>query len=310
MNFEINVKHELFARLADAPPQWWVNLIKDPDIYIDIRKNNYINVYYNGGSIMKLQGAKEYLAEIHYEYIPLEKKGDYLSFRFDNNEISVPDEIKPISLENFAGKQLKLIKKRIEKFHPNKSEKGLQGKYITKNNSREDSNGFFIDSEFQFILEGKQKQGRVDLVWVDLVKKKLVLVELKTMGDERLYIEKSDDPESIDVQLKKYHDFIKINSEKIIAYYNKVFQIKKNLKILPSKFAKETSIAGYELCEKPILLVGDCSQSWIDGTDDTKGAKFWLNDKIKNIAHSCIYQGNTTFTFNLPEKTKKNIYLF
>ncbi len=325
MEFEIDTEHKLFERLANDPPQWWKNLIADPDIYIDIRKDNYINVYCNGGSIMKLEGADEYKATMHFEYIPLKKEKNYIKFNFENGNISLPDNIIPMPLNNFTSTPLDeedkdrvfaldAIKKRIKKSYPNKSEKGLQGKYITSNHMKESSDGFFIDSEFQFHL-GKKEMGRVDLVWVDLKKKKLIFVELKTMGDERLYLENSHEPESIDVQLEKYQNFAEQYSKELIIYYDKIFKIKNNLGILPS-FVNETSLLNYKLETKPILLVGDCTQYWIDGKDknnknaENVGNAVKVNDRVKNIAHSCIYQGKSTFTFKIPEKSSGNIYCF
>ncbi len=59
MKIKLKTDHALFQKLKDNPPPWWKNLISDPELYIDIRKDNYLNVYHNGGSIMKLEGAKE-----------------------------------------------------------------------------------------------------------------------------------------------------------------------------------------------------------------------------------------------------------
>lgn len=304
MNLKIDINAALFNRLSDETPEWWKNLIADTDVYIDIRKNNYINVYVNGGSIMNLKGSKEYKAKIHFEYIPLKKAGDYLPFDFEEGHISIPD-IDSIPLNNFDAVSLKKIKTRIKKFYPNSSEKGIQGKYVTDNNRKTKSNGFFIDTEFQYTLNKDQddKSGRVDLVWVDLKRKEIVLVELKTMGDARLFDKNCTDPESIDIQLKKYAEFAKKNEKMMIDYYDKVFQIKNKLKILPS-FATETSLSKYNLVKKPILIIGDCTQNWID--TNAEG----LNSKIKNIAHSCIYQGIKTSTFKIPEKSVGNIYTF
>ena len=307
MELKIDENHKLFARLISKSPEWWKNLIADPEIYIEIRKNNYINVYCNGGSLMKLEGSDSFKAEIHVKYIPLRGKGDYLGFCFKENDISF-QKIAPLSLNNFADESLSELKKRIKKYYPNKSEKGLQGRYIIHNNNKVSSNGFFIDSEFQFSLEGSTK-GRIDLVWVDLIEKKIIFVELKTMGDERLYSEGKQNPESIDVQLKKYHNFAEKNAPILINYYDKIFRIKNKLGILPS-FVTETSLADYELCSKPILLIGDCSQDWIDSNVTNDKNPNNLNQKIQDIAHSAIYQGKTTFNFNIPKKDQGNIFYF
>lgn len=53
MKYALNEDSQLFRELAKNPI-WWQNLKNDPEIYCDIRKDNHINIYYNGGSIMRL----------------------------------------------------------------------------------------------------------------------------------------------------------------------------------------------------------------------------------------------------------------
>jgi hypothetical protein len=53
MKYELKTNHVLFRQLEEKPPLWWRNLKSDPQVYIDIRKKNYINAYHNGGSIIK-----------------------------------------------------------------------------------------------------------------------------------------------------------------------------------------------------------------------------------------------------------------
>ena len=300
MNIELKKDHGLFQRLQNSPPVWWINLKSDEEIYIDVRKDNYLNVYHNGGSIMKLEGEKEYKAKIHYKYIPLEKVKDYLPINFQNDSIGFSDH-KLIELDNFSKEPLEKIKKRIRKFYTNASEKGIQGNYVVKNNyfSKKEK-GFFIDTEFQFA------NGRIDMVWVDLETQRIFFIELKTMNDDRLKIDekqeqKKNAPDTIGIQLGKYYKFGTNNVEEIIMYYDRVFSIKKDLGLLPG-FVKEQSLTNFELIEKPILLIGDCSQAWIDNNVDK------LNDNIKGVAFGVLCQGIKTNNFRIPYKTSKNCY--
>jgi len=51
----LNPKAEIFEELIKNPqPKWWTVLRKDKDLYIEIRKDNYINVYYYGGLVAKI----------------------------------------------------------------------------------------------------------------------------------------------------------------------------------------------------------------------------------------------------------------
>ena len=188
MQTKLSADHEFFERLSNESPPWWNNLKSDPDVYIDIRKDNSLNAYHNGGCIMKLAGAREYKAQIHFEYIPINKSGDYLAYKFDNGSVSL-NEQKTIAINDFDKESLELVKKRIIKFYPNDSEKGIQGRYVIKNNRQSDAQGFFIDTEFQFSLKigNEVSRGRIDLVWVDMEKKQIVFIELKTITSESIY---------------------------------------------------------------------------------------------------------------------------
>ena len=149
MKNKLKTTHALFQRLKDDPPLWWKNLKSDPEIYTDIRKDNSINVYHNGGSIMKLRGTKEYIAEIHIEYIPFKKDKEYWRFEFQNGDISLK-EVETFGLNNFGKEPLQRIKKRIKKFYPSNSEKGIQGHYIVETRNKLKNDGFFIDTEIQY----------------------------------------------------------------------------------------------------------------------------------------------------------------
>ena len=270
----------------------------DKDIYIDVRKKNYLNIYYNGGSIMKLEGGKGYKAEIHYKYVPLQGVRDYLPILSEEDKVSFPD-IKLVDLDNFSVEPLTKIKKRIKKYYPNLSETGIQGSYVIKNNHKAKSpGGFFIDTEFQYA------NGRIDMVWIDLLSKKIAFVELKTISDERLNIVEDKDAsitksDPIDVQLKRYFQFVSDNIDSLKKYYDIVFKIKRDLGIIPG-FVQEDNLLDYEIIDKPILLIGDCTQKWIDNNSSN------LNNMLSEIAFGIVYQGKTTFNFSIPYKTSRN----
>jgi len=108
-----------------------------------------------------------------------------------------------LSFEDFNNKSLKRIKDNIKNYYPASSEKGIQAKFV--NNS-----GYFIDTELAYIY--KNINLRIDLVWIDVPNKKILFIELKTIGDSRLYTDEIYD------QLKKYYDFAKFFENEIILF--------------------------------------------------------------------------------------------
>ena len=64
-------------------------------------------------------------------------------------------------------------------------------------------------------------------------------------------------------------------------------------------------IEDFNLQVKPILLVGDCTQKWIDDNSPS------INLALGDVAFGCIYQGRGTIDFGVPpNKKRKNYYWF
>lgn len=301
----LDPEHKLFHQLLQRNPIWWENIIRNVEnknLYVEIRKDNYIDVYYNGGAILNLSYTNGFRGKIHFEYIPLMSKGSYvpLTFSDDNIEIDIKKgEVKFAKLDNFSEEGISRFQKRIGKFFPPTSEKGIQADFVLNNSA-------FLDTEFQY----KTDKGdiRFDLVWVDVNLRKLFVVELKTISDPRLYFsERSRDSENynkIDAQLKKYREFIREERQNLLSHYEAVFVIKKKLGILPEGLRGLSSLSGFMFEERPILLIGECTQIWIDDNHDK------LNRFIKHIAYGCFYQGKGTRRFSIPSKNIGNRFVW
>ena len=119
------VNHPLFNALSDKPPLWWKKLISDRELYVDVRKDNSINVYYNGASFMKLEYVSgAFRAKIHPKFIPLDTGDENIYFDFLDGNIFL-QTLKSIEINNFEESAIKSIKERIKLINPtNKSEKG------------------------------------------------------------------------------------------------------------------------------------------------------------------------------------------
>ena len=81
---------------------WWHTMVEDKQLPIAIR-DNYINVYYQGCSVLKLnwsQGKKEIAREIHYKYLlkPSISGSEYIGFGEFGPKL--PADLKSIFLED------------------------------------------------------------------------------------------------------------------------------------------------------------------------------------------------------------------
>jgi len=287
----LNQNNELFTQLGKHPPNWWNKILSEKDVYFDIRKGNYIDIYFNGGNIV--QGLKfknnKYSGSINYKYL-LSQKSEYIKFDFSQPKLQLDKEsISLLSFEDFNNKSLKRIKDNIKNYYPASSEKGIQAKFV--NNS-----GYFIDTELAYIY--KNINLRIDLVWIDVPNKKILFIELKTIGDSRLYTDEIYD------QLKKYYDFAKFFENEIIQYYQKVFKIKKTLKLLPEGLINMPTLEGFTLFKKPLLLFGDCEQKWIN-----HNAKH-IDARIKKVAVGAYYFGRPDYNCDIIKKSKRNRHIF
>lgn len=293
---KLDPEHKLFSALKKQNPPWWWNLVNDKLTYIEVRKGNYLDVYHNGGRILELIYTNEFKGKIHFEYVPLRSRGNYVPIVSRNGSLQLQhDDLELLDIEDFSSKSLRLIQKRIAKFYPPTSEKAIQADFRL-------NSGCFIDTEFQ------HNEGiRFDLVWIDIARQKLFAVELKTVGDQRLYFnEKSKDNSNysrIDSQLQRYREFILEYSRDLVSHYEKVFQVKKRLNLLSPRLAQLDSLSGFIFEPRPILQVGNCTQFWIDQNKER------LNKALAETAFGCFFQGSNTRSFAIPQKTKGNRFI-
>jgi hypothetical protein len=290
MMFEkLNLKDKTFIELEDGHYTWWDNILKDKDLSVQIRKDNTIDVYYNGGALIAglEYGKGGFSAQIHPKYIPFEKDGYYKKMSLTRKGIDFKkQDLAYMSFSNLEKDKLKAIKNRIGVRHENSSEKAIQYRFANLDQS-------IIDAEFQ-----SENELRIDLVRIDQSVKKLVFIEVKTMGDKRLYTN-----EIID-QLTKYYDYVKANAKDLLEYYKKVLQIKKTLGIITTKELINLSLDDYSVEPKPLLVFGDCEQLWIDKYSDA------IDKKIQKVAYGAYYYGQTGSSLDLSQKKEKNRHVF
>ena len=240
-------------------PSWWARFKNDSSLYIEIRKDNQVNVYFEGGSVARIHYCskhKKLQVFTHHKYLNLpapSKSNAYIECsgiidepKETNSEILVCDKV--IERVKTCYSQKHAINGIVDK--EKWSEKFIQGTLITQ------SSDFHLDSEFAY--NDATDKNRIDLIRCD--KGVITFVELKRIADGRMLHKTDESPEIVD-QMNRYKDFITKYSVELLAYYQKIYDVKAELG-LPVPQIRPSSIN-----PEPHLLVFD---NW---TKETTGRK-------------------------------------
>lgn len=246
------LKHNarIFLELNNNP-HWWKQFKEDSSLYIEVRKDNQVNVYFEGGSIARIHYCsknRKLQVFIHHKYLGIPKPAD------NNLYVEYSDKIG--SCLNDVLDRVKTVysqKGSIDGVVPKEkwSEKYIQGTLIVQ------SRQYHLDSEFAYI-DG-ETNNRIDLVRCS--DGMVTFVELKRMGENRMLHETDATPEVV-YQMNRYKQFIEKYSSQLLEYYQKLYDIKKILE-LPVPESRP-------ICINPIpeLLIFDCWEKNTKGRDE------------------------------------------
>ncbi|NEW79029.1 MAG: hypothetical protein GZ086_06290 [Gelidibacter sp.] len=265
----LNPKAKIFEELKIQQPNWWILFRDDKELYIDIRKDNYINVYHFGGSIAKIKYRGGFVAETHQKYL-----GDDIP-RGKTLKGKDKFEYDSIDLLRLDGRLIADIKNRIKSEYlrnvgnEKPAEKWIQGKMINENLN-------YIDSEFQYNRDIEINNLRIDLI--ELSNGVLSFIELKGVFDSRLRNDKKRNtktPEIIE-QMAKYQLFINKYATDIKEYYKNLTEIKQNLRLTESLNTE------FILNKTPKLIIADTYEKM------TKQREERISDIRKLLDHNKI----------------------
>ena len=246
-NASLRGDHPLFKLLISNAPEWWCNVLQFENAYIDIRKDNTINIYYEGASLAKIEMTKGSIrATCHPKYLygynaqAYYKRGIAIYQPCEKELVRLgPEEC--CLLRNaqmfYSDKEGKEVSNAEQK-----SEKKLQGKIVCR------AKTLYIDSEFAHRYEeGSRYTIRIDLVRVK--GNKIQFVELKRIQDNRLlHKDGSEVTPEIITQIEEYRNFIKANKDAILAYYKELITIKRALGLPTTSADIETLDIDTEPC--------------------------------------------------------------
>ena len=243
LDASLNKDADIYKELKKQP-DWWKRLLSIKGVYVEIRKDDIVDVYYEGGRMAELRFKhKKITATCHPKYLGMDvptgtnpKYVDCLEV-LKNNPTFIINNIQA----NYSQKE--------GKDDEDISEKKIQGDMICKRNP------IFLDSEFAHRYEVRKRQTiRFDLVTIK--NNQLFFIELKRIKDNRMLNKENDKPEILK-QMEKYQEFIKVNKDKLLDYYKTLYEIKTSLK-LP---VPECALEKLSVCEIPHLIVMDTYKS-------------------------------------------------
>lgn len=214
---KLKVNARIFEELKKNP-SWWVKFKNNPSLYIDIRKDNQVNVYFEGGSIARIHYCskhKKLQVFTHHKYLgePAPSKNNLYvecSDRIENICDDVMERIQTLYSQKKAEEGINAKEKWSEKF--------IQGMLVI--NSRT----VHLDTEFAY--NDAQDDIRIDLI--QCRNGCLTFIELKRMDDNRMLHATDNNPEVV-YQMQGYKDFIARYRSELLEYYKKVFDIKVQL---------------------------------------------------------------------------------
>ena len=135
-----------------AKNTWWRKIADDPQLFIGIREN-YLNVYFNGGSVLELKHVKgEFTGKVHFKYlVNLTRKNTKSSYvNFKNGAF---DRVELMDTFRDIGADIEGIKKLVSTRDRQIEEKKGVHKLLMQNKT-------VIDTEIQF--PGDKTKRRID----------------------------------------------------------------------------------------------------------------------------------------------------
>ena len=190
---------------------------------------------------------------------------------------------------------IKAVTTRIKNIFDRESEKTIQFDFAR--------DPCIIDAEFRF-----EDGARVDLVRLDVNFNKIILIEIKTIGDGRLFSDPAEDEDNIYHQLKIYHDNAKTYKKELLDYYKKVLEIKNDLGLTKDPIRKLSleNLRKMQIEPRPLLAFGDCTKNWIENNAAD------IDKKIKDIAYGAYYFGKSRPkpSLDLIAKSRGNRHIF
>jgi hypothetical protein len=223
-------RNEVFERgitddqFVNALRNWkhWNKIVSDNDLFLGIR-NEYINVYYQGCSLLKVSFKGRLVFETHYKYLvrPTWEKPYVL---WDGDHPAIQDRVNEIFIETFDLDSLK----KSSSWYAEDEKVGLHGILKENRNVVDVEIALSPESEVETASEarkGTERRGadRIDFAAIQRGKDGkacVVFFEAKRFDNPELRSQKLEPP--VIEQIGRYETFIRNNRPHMEASYRRV----------------------------------------------------------------------------------------
>lgn len=217
-NFRRGLSPTLVARLNEEYDcdGWWKAMATDPQLFVGIR-DNYLNVYWKGNSLLKLSLQEGRLhGQVHYKYMLIPEARDHY-INFEDGKMS-PVDLKSLFMPDLC--DVAGLKRSASVF-ASEEKAGIHKILI--------SNPNIIDVEVAFGSEseeaGAKVAQRIDFAALQMGSygPELVFFEAKAFGNPELR-SGGDEPPPVVRQLKSYREFLSNSQSQkdVIQSYQRV----------------------------------------------------------------------------------------
>ena len=238
---------------------WWRNLVDDKDTFVAIR-DNYLNVYYRGNSLLKLdwnQRDKSMTGQVHYKYLlrPNIRESEYVKVD-EKGEVTMPDE--PMFSTKIGA--VPALKKASQVYAGDEKD-GVHRIALNKKHNVVDVEVAFRVSGLRVDLAALQETGDIP---------KLVFYEAKHFSNKELRAKGDRNPSVID-QLDRYSVLLEKNKKPLEESYRKVCKNLKDLNGLKQRHHGRHEVLdrvvqrGLDVDPTPRLVVFGFDQDQRDG---------------------------------------------
>ena len=251
----LNSDHLIYQILSSIDaPIWWHNIKNDDELYIEIRKGDYLNVYFRGGCVARIKyntHHKQFEILTHPKYLERFDKTNpkWYKKRLINGIIKYEAIYQDSTDWLMSLEKLDKLKENVVKVYSGNndgestSEKFIQGELIINYRNK------YLDSEFAYrMFDGQKHTIRIDLVRIE--NGKFVFEELKRIKDARLRTTRGEP--KILTQMSNYEGFIQQNQDALTRYYRTLYKVKRLLKLPIPPVDEIDSVC---VDSKPTLLI-------------------------------------------------------